>query len=101
MLHMNESTRTPRTCFEPQGIACLGGCNFLIIPGRNIWPGHLCDLCDQHQEKTMPEDFRVTYFREQLRASSAARIAKERMMRAVWIGVALGLIGASLQAMMP
>lgn len=49
----------------------------------------------------MPEDFRVTYFREQLRASSAARIAKDRMMRAVWIGVALGLIGASLQAMMP
>lgn len=48
VLHMIESTRTPRVCFEPKGVPCQGGCHFLIIPGRRIWPDDLCDTCNEH-----------------------------------------------------
>lgn len=99
MLHMIEST--PRTCFEPKGIACMGGCNFLIIPGQKIWPDDLCDLChDHHEEPTMSkrEDFRVTYLRETMRAATAAHRAREGMRRAVMAGIALGAAGSALLA---
>ena len=52
VLHMIESTTTPRVCFEPKGVACQGGCHFLIIPGQRIWPGDLCDTCQEHHHGT-------------------------------------------------
>lgn len=97
---MNAITTLPahRTCTAPEGVACMGGCGFLITPGRAIWPGRLCELCHhdlQERPKAMREDFRVTYLREQLRAASKARIDRDRMMRACWAGVGLGLIASA------
>lgn len=38
----------------------------------------------------MPEDFRVTYLRAQLRAAGEARRDRERLQRAMWTGAAIG-----------
>lgn len=43
-------------------------------------------------EPTMrkPEDFRVTYLRAQLQEAGAARRHRERVVRAMWTGTAIG-----------
>lgn len=41
----------PRIVTARNGVACEGGCNFLILPGEPIWEGRTCTFCKRWNDQ--------------------------------------------------